>query len=143
MPLIHTQALGRKKPLVPDWSLELPPDWGREGEPLTLRRLISRIVREQVEAFRKRQQNNQFLRVLTEKQIEEGAAKGKITMGKSEVPVQSVDEEAAVGAALQAFDDGLYLVVIDKETQKDLDRQIYLTEESAITFIRLVMLAGG
>ena len=65
MPVITTRAVGRRRPLLEDWSLDLPPDLHRGGEPLTLRALIDRAVRQQVAAFRQRQWGNQFIRVLT------------------------------------------------------------------------------
>jgi len=54
-----------------------------------------------------------------------------------------VDEEAAVAAALQAFQDGLYLVILDGEEQKELERPVRLRAESRLTFLRLTLLAGG
>jgi len=56
---------------------------------------------------------------------------------------QNVDEEQAVGAALQAFEDGLYLVVLDGAEQRDLDKQVFLHADSRITFVRLAMLSGA
>jgi hypothetical protein len=142
MPVISGKALGRKKPLFADWSLPVPPAARGEGG-LTLRHLIERIVREQVAAFRQRQVDNQMLRALTEPQIDVAVARGKVTMGESEVPVQDIDEEASVGAAWQAFEDGLYLVAIDEVEHKQLDAEVHLTEDSRITFLRLTLLAGG
>jgi hypothetical protein len=52
-------------------------------------------------------------------------------------PTGSVEEEAAVAAALRGFEDGLYAVVLDGAEQRDLDRQVYLTEESRLVFLRL------
>ncbi len=104
---------------------------------------LAMIVREQVDAFRKRQADNDMLRALTERQIDEAVERGKVTMGNSDVPVQAVDEEAAIGAAWQAFEDGLYLVVIDEVEQRQLDAEVHLNEESRITFLRLTLLAGG
>jgi hypothetical protein len=138
---ISGKALGRKKPLFADWSIPFPPDVGDGG--LTLRDLIARVVRAEVEAFCKRQQERQLFRALTARQIEEGAAKGKVEMGGSEVPPQKVDAEEAVGVALQAFEDGLYLVIVDGEEKRQLDAQIALKEDSRVAFVRLVMLAGG
>jgi hypothetical protein len=108
-----------------------------------LRTLIERIVREQVTAFRQRQADNKMLRALTERQIDQAVERGKVVMGASDIPVQAVDEEAAIGAAWQAFEDGLYLVVIDEVEQKQLDAEVHLAEESRITFLRLTLLAGG
>lgn len=142
MPVISGRALGQKRPLFADWSIPVPPRSRDEGG-LTLRRLIERIVVEQVAAFQQRQADNQVLRTLTSRQIDAAAERGKITMGQSDVGVQDVDEEAAIGAALQAFEDGLYLVVIDDVEQKQLDGEVHLTDESRITFLRLTLLAGG
>lgn len=44
---IRGQALGRKKPLFADWSVSFPPDLG-DGASLTLRDLITRVVRAEV-----------------------------------------------------------------------------------------------
>lgn len=139
---VQGKVLGKRKPLFADWSLPLPPEWRDEGG-LTLRDVISKTVREQVADFRKRQQDNQFLRALTARQIQDGAAAGKIVSGQSDIGVQPVDEEAAVATALQAFEDGLYLVVIDELEQKNLDAEVRLADDSRITFLRLTLLAGG
>ena len=139
---IDGKVLGRKNPLFSDWSIPFPPDLGEGGGGLTLRDLISRIVREEVKAFRERQQERKLVKALTAAQIDQAVAKGKVDMGGRDV-TQEVDEEGAVGAALQAFEDGLYLVVLDGEEQRDLDKEVYLQPESRITFVRLALLAGG
>lgn len=143
--LITGKSLGRRKPLFADWSIPLPPEWrdddGDGG--LTLRDLIERIVRDEVKAFRQRQHDRQFLRALTAREIAAAAEKGKVQMGESEVGLQDVDEDQAVGTALQAFEDGMYLVVIDEVEQTHLEQPIFLTSDSRITFIRLTLLSGG
>lgn len=138
---IRGKALGRKKPLFADWSIPSPPDLS-DGGSLTLRDLIGRVVRAEVEAFQKRQQERRLFRALTERQVQEGAAKGKIEMGGSDLP-QKVDADEAVATALEAFEDGLYLVVIDEQEQRSLDAQVFLQPDSTVAFVRLVMLAGG
>lgn len=139
---ISGKALGSRRPLFADWSIPFPPEWRDEGG-LTLRDVIARVVRSEVQAFRQRQEDRQVFRALTARQIAEGAEKGKITSGGSEVPVQPVDEEEAVATACQAFEDGLFLVVIDGEDQREIDRQIHLQPDSHIAFVRLTLLAGG
>ena len=139
---ITGKTLGRKKPLFADWSIPFPPDLRDGGEPITLRALISRIVRAEVAAFRKRQKDQQMLHALTARQIVEGLEKGKVDMGGKELR-QEVDEEPAVATALQAFEDGLYLVVLDEAEQRSLDTEVHLQPDSRVTFIRLAMLAGG
>src|SRR4051812_3553255 len=105
---ISGKTLGSRRPLFADYSIPFPPDWGGEGG-VTLRDLIARVVRSEVHQFRQRQEQRQIFRALTARQIEEGVAKGKIESGGSEVPVQPVDEEEAIGAACQAFEDGIFL----------------------------------
>jgi hypothetical protein len=138
---ISGKALGRKKPLFADWSIPFPPDAGDGG--LTLRDLIGRVVRAEVEAFKQRQQERQLFRALTTRDIEKGVEKGKIESGGQEFKPQQVDADDAVGVALQAFEDGLYLVVVDGEEQRELDRQVFLKGDSRVAFVRLTMLAGG
>ncbi|MEX0654405.1 MAG: hypothetical protein WD151_09825 [Phycisphaeraceae bacterium] len=139
---ISMRTLGRRGRLLDDWSVPLPPEPGDAGEPLTLRQLITRVVLETVEAFRKRQADQRFVRALTERQIAAQAQRGKIDAGGRDLD-QSVTDEAAVGAALQAFEDGLYLVLIDGVEHRDLDAEVHVKPDSQVTFLRLVMLAGG
>ncbi|HEX2476926.1 MAG TPA: hypothetical protein VHK01_19390 [Lacipirellulaceae bacterium] len=139
---ISGKAIGARRPLFADWSVPLPPDWGDAGGQ-TLRDLIGCVVRSEVRAFRERQSERQVLRALTAREIAAGAEKGKIEMGGSEVPIQSVDEDEAVAVACQAFEDGIYLVVIDGEEQRQIDREIHLRPDSHVTFVRLTLLAGG
>ena len=97
---------------------------------------------EEVAAFRERQEERKITRALTAAQIDEGVAKGKVDMGDRDLK-QKVDPEAAVAVALQAFEDGIYLVVVDGEEHRDLDKEIYLQPDSRITFVRLSLLSGG
>jgi hypothetical protein len=139
---IGGKALGRKKPLFADWSIPFPPDLGEGGGQITLRDLITRIVRGEVDAFRHRQEERRLLRALTATDIEKGVVRGKVDMGGRNLK-QKVDTDEAIGTALQAFEDGLYLVVVDGAEQRDLDREVYLQPDSRVTFVRLAMLAGG
>jgi hypothetical protein len=138
---VNGRVVGGRRALFSDFGVDLPPGYGESGT--TLRELIERIVREQVTLFRRRQHDRQFIRALTEKQIAAQAAKGKVDSGGSDIAPQEVDDEQAVGAALQAFEDGLYFVILDEEQQESLDAQVYPKPDSKITFIRLAMLAGG
>jgi hypothetical protein len=139
---ISGKSLGGKRPLFADFSLALPPGLNGEGG-ITLRQIIEHVVREEVEAFKKRQTDRGLIRVMTVRQIEEAAERGKIDSGGSEIEPQEVDAGTAVGTAIQAFADGLYFVVVDEQQALDLDQQIFLGTESRITFIRLTLLAGG
>jgi hypothetical protein len=80
--------------------------------------------------------------VLTIKEIDDGLQKGKVFSGGSELE-QKVDTDQAIAAAIEAFQDGLYMVVVDEAEIKSIDAVITLNEASRLTFIRLSLLAGG
>jgi hypothetical protein len=138
---ISAKALGRTKPLFADWSVPLPPEL-HDGS-VSLRDVITRLVVGEVAAFKERQSQRPLVRVLSSREIEQGAEKGRVALSGSDLPPQDVDEDAAVATALQAFEDGVYLVVIDDQEQRSLDNQVFLQPDSRITFIRLTLLAGG
>ena len=140
--IVTAKTLGSKRALFADWSVAVPPRDGGGGEGLTLRELIEYVVAAEVKGFLERQEDRRLDRVLSAKQIEEGEAKGKVAPEGRGIE-QKVDVDQAIGAALQAFEDGMYLVVLDGEEQRDLDAQVYVREESRITFVRLVFLAGA
>jgi hypothetical protein len=95
-----------------------------------------------VSAFERRERARRLVRVLSNREISEAASRGKVDSG-GRAASGDVDEEAAVGAALQGFEDGLYLVILDGEEQRDLDRQVYVREDSRMVFLRLTFLAGA
>jgi hypothetical protein len=145
MLMIEGRAVGQRKPLFDGFSVPPPSDVG-DGEPLKLRDLIQHVVLNEVAAFEKRQQARRLDRVLSPRQLEVGEAKGKISPEGRDPnlpPPKPVDSSAAVETALEAFIDGLYLVVIDGEEYRDLEQIVRLSADSKLTFIRLTFLAGA
>ena len=69
--------------------------------------------------------------------------RGAVRSGGSEVGVQEVDVDLAVSVALEAFEDGFYYVLVDRRQCASLDEQVVVGEDSTVTFLRLVPLAGG
>ena len=138
---VSAQALGRRKPLLEDFSVS-PPAAVTTGQSVTLRELLTHIVRGEVEAFQTRQAERRLLKVLSKGEITEGLASGKVSMGGSDLD-QKVDVSEAITTALEAFTDGLYLVIVDDTEIKDLDATLGLTVNSRLTFVRLTLLAGG
>jgi hypothetical protein len=104
--------------------------------------LIGEIVRQEVTAFRERQDERRLFQVLSHTEIAQGAMQGKIDPGGRDLE-QEVDMEAAVTTASQAFEDGLYYVFVDGEQQDELDTVLTVQPDSTVTFVRLVALAGG
>jgi hypothetical protein len=139
--LIETRLLGRKGRPLDGWSVPVGED-GAGGDGLTLRELITRVVRAEVSAFERRERARRLVRVLSEREIADGARAGKVDPG-GRAPTGPVDVHAAVGAALQGFEDGLYLVLLDGQEQHDLDAQVYVTAATRMVFLRLTFLAGA
>jgi hypothetical protein len=142
---IRGKALGKRKPLFADFSVPPPRNWGDGDGPLTLRTLITHVVTSEVQAFEKRQDARRLDRVLSFSDIERGERKGKINPEGRDLkhPPAEVDVETAIATALEAFVDGLYLVVIDEAEYTDLDAIVSLKPDSRVTFIRLTFLAGA
>jgi hypothetical protein len=140
MAVVQGKSLGQKRPLFADFSTPL--EFAGEAAP-PLRDVIAAIVRDQVRQFQDRQAQRQFLRALTERELAAGAERGKIESGGSDVPPQAVDPDVAVETALTAFEDGLYLVVVDEQPIQRLDERVAIRSDSQITFVRLTLLAGG
>lgn len=138
---ISAKAIGRKKPLFDDYSVE-PPQGVEAGRGIALRELIGHVVRAEVAAFKKRQSDRRLLKALTANEIKAGLVAGKVHSGGSEID-QVVDPDRAVSAAVEAFGDGLFMVIVDEREVKDLDSQVPMTASSRLTFIRMAMLAGG
>ena len=142
MPTIEAKVTGaRRAGAIPQWQIpidELSPG----GSPLTLRALIDRVVRAEVAAFRDRQAERRLARFLTRRELDQQAERGRVDLGGRELR-QAVDTEAAVGVALEAFEDGIYFVVIDGRQCMSLDEQVAVGADSRVTFLRLVPLAGG
>src|SRR5262245_7961882 len=139
---VSGKILGKKQRLFTDWSIPFPPDLGDDAGRLTLRDLRARVVRAEVAAFGQRQQERRLVHALAAADTEKGVVRGKVDMG-GRAERQTVDEEEAVSAALQAFEDGLYLVILDEKEQRDLDREVFVKPDSRVTFVRPAMLAGG
>jgi hypothetical protein len=140
--VVEGRVPGRSRPLFSDWHVELPPETTPSGGRLTLRALLAMLVRKEVTAFRERQERSRLTRVLSSLQIEEAAERGKVDMG-GKLLRQHVVEDEAIGTALQAFEDGLYLVFVDDHQATGLDEEVYVSAETRLTFIRLVALAGA
>ena len=137
---VEAKVVGRRRPVIPDWSVPLPP--GTDGAPLTLRDLITCVVQAEVKAFQARQTEQRLQQVLSQAAIATGLAQGKVTLGDRDFE-QTVNPETAVDNAIMGFIDGLYYVFLDDIQQEDLDATVHLTAESRLTFVRLVALVGG
>jgi hypothetical protein len=140
--IVEGKVVGQKRPLFTDWHIELPPIDDHQGDHLKLRDLITAIVAREVDAFKTRQVERKLARVMSKAEIDQGAQRGKIDPGERDLQ-QSVNIDESVGAALQAFEDGLYFVFIDEIQQTNLDGEVFLKTNSKVVFLRLTALVGG
>lgn len=140
---VETRLLGKRTRPLDDWSIPLPPgSEPHDGGGLTLRELIARVVRHEVKTFAQRDKSRRLLRVLSDREIAESAERGRIDPG-GRPSSRPVDEELAVAVALQGFEDGLYLVILDGVEQRDLEAQVFVNDQSRMVFLRLTFLAGA
>ena len=139
--LIATRQAGRRRALLPGRRIPPPPKSRSGDKPLLLRDLITHVVAQEVGAFQERQESRRFFQVLTERQVADGATRGKVDAGGREP--QAVTAPQAVATALQAFEDGLYFVFVDGKQATDLQETVMVNPDSEIQFLRLVALAGG
>ena len=133
--IIETKIVGRRTPF------ERRPTSLPDG-PQTLRSLLTALVRQEVAAYHERQESVGMLRVLTERDLSDGATTGRISV----VPQErsgTVTFEDATQTALQAYGDGLYYVFVDDEQIEGLDQVLTLKSDSTLLFLRLTALAGG
>jgi hypothetical protein len=133
---ISGKVLGKSQNLFTTWQMEL------SDRSSTLEDLLMQIVRSEIQAFQTRQADRRLTKVLGIIDIEAGVAVGKISSGGSDLD-QVIDVQGAIETALQAFQDGFYLVFIDDEQQEDLKATVALTGSSELLFLRLTPLVGG
>ena len=137
MLLIEGKAVGQRRPSFDGFSVPPPEDLG-DGGPLKLRDLIEHVVVNEVAAFEKRQEARRLDRVLSPRQIDEGETRGRISPEGRDAKLPApkpVDVSSAIQTAIDAFVDGMYLVVIDGQEYRDLDQIVQLTPDSKLTFI--------
>lgn len=129
--------MGKTQPIFTNWQLSLDLE-----NTTTLRDLLTQIVRSEVASFEDRQRQRRLTQVLSPAQISLGIDQGKVDSGGSDLE-QTVDVEAAIATALQAFADGLYVVFLDEQQQGTLEDVVTLKPDSQLLFLRLVPLVGG
>lgn len=133
--IVETKLLGRRTPFERR-STELP-----DG-PYTLRGLLTHLVEIEVAAYRERQDSVGLLRVLTEPELRDAAATGRISVAPQERG-GTVSTEQVVRTALTAFGDGLFYVFVNERQVMALDEPVPLLPDSTLLLLRLTALAGG
>jgi len=132
---ISGRSIGMQKPLFEPWSIAIEPyldgndDW-------TLSELIEMVILEATTIFKEPPHDPAFLQSVN------ALLAIQATSAASAIPTDPASMETqvgeAIGNALQAFEDDVYLVVLDSEDVMDLEDEIELRPDSQVTFVRLV-----
>lgn len=133
--IVETRVLGRDTERA-ERELALPP--ARQ----TLREVLAVLVRAELEQYSRRRDEQLLLRVLTPADFADAERSGRLVPGGRAVPAAPT-ADVAVARALEAFRDGLYLVLVDGRQVDDLDDELSVTDQTRLRLVRLVALAGG
>ncbi|WP_146211097.1 hypothetical protein [Quadrisphaera granulorum] len=133
--IVEVRAAGRPGEVV---DREVPAPIGTT----TLRRLLTALVQSEVEAYEARRSEQLVLRVLTPADLALGHADGRFRGGGRSVPAAPA-LATAVARALEAFEDGLVLALLDGEPVDDLDADVHVDVRTRLRLVRLVALTGG
>lgn len=133
---LQTKSAGRKNAPLERHPYTVPDTVRTLGE------LISAIVRDEVARYNSRETDPVFCPLFTRQELEDRAQTGRVSFGRRYTQ-RKADGDAAVAAALQGFEDGLFRVVIGARVIERTDAPLALQEGDTVTFIRLTFLAGS
>lgn len=133
--LVNMKKLGSRRNSITQVPYELEP------VPTTVRELIIQMVSICVHDYNTRMESQELLKNLSQAEMEDKAAAGKISFGVN-YGEKKAEEDKAIANALQCFEDGIFRIFCGTEQLQKLEDTITLTEESELTFVRLTMLAG-
>lgn len=112
-----------------------------KGPIKTVKDLICEVVRSCVADYNDRKDQSELLKVLSKEQIEDQALSGKVAFGVNYGDKKANIKQAEKNA-LQAFEDGVVVIFVDRKKLLNLEDEITLTDGSELTFVKMTMLAG-
>ncbi len=130
---IQLKRLGKKKILRQKVKLT--------GNIKTLEDLITQLVTHNVNSFNKEIETDKILSFLSPNEIQNQSITGKIGFGEIENKTKA-NINSSIENALQAFEDGIFVVFIDDDEVKTLKEPLAIKVSSSITFIRMTFLTG-
>ena len=108
------------------------------SERITVREVIERRVRHEVDAFNAKA-GEHFFNGLVEPTDAERALNGGVRLKKH----RTLDPEEQIAAALQGFERNGFFMLAEGRQMEDLDEELFVTGEARVTFVKLVPLVGG
>ena len=135
---VKARQVGKKRNLIDNETIEIA-DIGLQP---TVKALLLAVVEQQVNAFNCKPFEKNLLPFLDKETIDMQVDTGKVGFG-SIYNENKADVTAAQATALQAFEDGMFVLFANETECKTLDAEITLESDTVLTFIRLTFLAGG
>ena len=133
---VRVKVLGKKKDILVPTEYIIP-----EGI-VSLRMLLTAIVEREVDSYNQKDTDIQMIPFLTQEQLDDQAATGKVSFGRI-YSDKKADAPKAVANAIQCCEDGLVRVFQNDVELEKLDDLIQIRENDVFTFIRLTFLAGS
>lgn len=134
---IKLKQAGKRRLVLEKQQIEI----ANIGKTPTLQALIAAVVAQQVAAYNAKTLEKPLIDFLTEHQIDDHAATGKVGF-QTIYNDKKADVEKAIKVATEAHIDGLFVVAIDDKIVEKLDDTVVLNDNSALTFLRLTLLIG-
>ena len=132
---VNVKQAGKRKALIAKQEFIL------ETVIRTLRELIAAIVANNVEDYNEKIEQKYIIDFLTEEEISDKLAVGKVSFGNIKNDKKAKLDKALESAFL-AYEDGIFRVFVGEQEAGDLDDLIYINEYDVLTFVRLTMLSG-
>lgn len=131
----RVKVVGKRKPVLELIESSLP-----DGI-VCLEDAIRAIVSDQVSRFNERSIDQAIFPYLSPERLEEQAQAGKVGF-QAAYDDQKANVTKAIETAIQAFEDGIYKVLIDDSVVESLHESIEIRPGAVFTFIRLTLLSG-
>ena len=132
---INMKAAGSRRPVLTKMPYEIPDSVS------SVKELLESLVKIEVENYNRKNADDTFVKYLTETQIEEQAATGKVGFGRV-YSEKKADLKKSVENALQCCRDGLIRVFRNGQELEQLEETVHFEPGDEITLIRLTFLAG-
>lgn len=132
---VRMKMLGKRRPVLEGVPYEI------SDTVKTLRDLLAELVKIEVERYNQKDVDVQLIPFLSQGELKEQAAAGKVGFGRI-YSGKKADAARAVDNAIRCFEDGMVRVFCGERELEHLDEEIGLREGDEITFIRLTFLTG-
>jgi hypothetical protein len=132
---ISMKSIGKRKNVISKQGVQLL------STPGSLRVLLSELITLNVQQLTEKDEEINLVNYLTETEINHQAFNGRVGFGTI-YNKSKPDLTEAIQAAIQAFEDGLFLVFVNSEQVEALDIPLEMADGDEVVFIRLTMLAG-